>query len=121
MDITTDDDVRVLVHAFYEKVRKDERLGYIFNDFAEVDWHHHLPNMIDFWSNLLFQTGRYKGRPFQKHLPLPIQKDDFGRWLELFNDTVDEHFKGEKAMYARVMAAKIAASFAIRLEVEKKF
>jgi len=119
-DIQNDEDVKLLVHTFYEKVEADDRLGYIFNDFAEVDWDHHLPNMVDFWSNLLFQTGRYKGRPFRQHLPLPIQKNDFGRWLTLFKETVDEHFSGEKAEFAREMASKIAASFSIRLEMEGK-
>lgn len=120
-DIVTDEDVKTLVHSFYDRVQKDERLGYIFNDFAEVDWDHHLPRMVDFWSNLLFQTGRYKGRPFRQHLPLPIQKEDFVRWLSLFEATVDEHFKGEKANYAKEMAAKIASAFVLRMEMEGKF
>jgi len=120
-DITNDKDVKLLVHAFYDKVRQDEKLGYVFNDFAKVDWDQHLPKMIDFWSNLLFQTGRYKGRPFRQHLPLPIQKDDFGRWLNLFIEAVDEHFLGEKAEYSKEMAVKIAASFSIRMEMEQKF
>lgn len=120
-DISTDEDVKLLVHTFYEKVQKDEVLSYIFNDFAEVDWDHHLPKMVDFWSNLLFQTGRYKGRPFQQHLPLPIKKEDFGRWLNLFKETVDELFSGEKSEYAKEMAAKIASSFSIRMEMEGKF
>ncbi len=120
-DITNDSDIKTLVHAFYDKVQQDERLGYIFNDHAEVDWDHHLPRMVDFWSNLLFQTGRYKGRPFRQHMPLPIQQEDFFRWLSLFKETVDEHFEGEKADYAKEMASKIAASFSLRMEMAGKF
>lgn len=120
-DIRNDKDVKSLVHAFYDKVQQDERLGYIFNDYAKVDWDHHLPNMVDFWSNILFQTRRYKGRPFRKHMPLPIEKLDFSRWINLFVETVDEHFKGEKADYAKEMAGKIASSFMVRLEMEGKF
>lgn len=120
-DITNDSDVKNLVHAFYDKVQQDERLGYIFNDHADVDWDHHLPRMVDFWSNLLFQTGRYKGRPFRQHLPLPIQQEDFLRWLSLFKETVDEHFEGERADHAKEMASKIAASFSLRMEMDGKF
>lgn len=120
-DIRNDDDIKTLVHAFYDKVQRDERLGYIFNDFADVDWDHHLPNMVDFWSNILFQTGRYKGRPFRQHLPLPVEKMDFKRWIGLFEETVDNHFKGEKADYAKEMAGKIASSFMVRLQMEGKF
>ncbi len=120
-ELKTDEDVKVLVHAFYDEVQHDERLGYIFNEFADVDWDHHLPRMVDFWSNLLFQTHRYKGRPFRQHLPLPIQEGDFERWLSLFKETVDEHFEGQKAEHAKDMASKIASSFSIRLEMKGKF
>lgn len=120
-DIRHDNDVGELVYTFYGKVQKDERLGYIFNDFADVEWNQHLPKMVDFWSNLLFQTGRYKGKPFRQHLPLPIEKEDFSRWLGLFETTVDELFEGERASYAKEMAGKVAASFALRMEMDGKF
>jgi hemoglobin len=120
-DIRNDDDITTFVHAFYHKVQKDERLGYIFNEFAGVDWDHHLPRMVDFWSNILFQNRRFKGRPLRKHMPLPIEKEDFDRWLGLFGETIDEHFQGEKADDAKEMASKIASSFAIRMEMEGKF
>jgi len=117
-DIRNEKDIQKLVHTFYNKVQDDARLGYIFNDFAQVDWDRHLPNMIDFWSNLLFQTGRYKGRPFRKHLPLPVKETDFTRWYSLFEQTVNELFKGEKADYAKEIAGKIASSFSIRMQME---
>ncbi|MEX0685532.1 MAG: group III truncated hemoglobin [Balneolales bacterium] len=120
-DIKDDSDIKKLVYTFYGKVQEDERLGYIFNDFASVDWDKHLPNMIDFWSNLLFQTGRYNGRPFRKHLPLPIKHSDFVLWFGLFENTVDELFEGEKADYTKEMAGKIASSFSVRMEMEGKY
>ena len=120
-DIRNDDDIKKLVHEFYDRVQKDERLGYIFNDVAEVNWDKHLPNMVDFWSNVLFQTRRYKGRPYRQHVELPIKQMDFGRWYNLFVDTVDEHFEGEKAEYAKEMAANIANSFSTRMAMDGKF
>lgn len=120
-DIQTEEDIATLVHAFYAKVENDERLGYIFNDHAEVDWDEHLPKMVDFWSKLLFQTKRYQGRPFRQHMPLPIKQEDFGRWVGLFKETVNEHFEGEKADHAIEMAGKIASSFSVRMEMEGKF
>lgn len=113
--IEDEEDLVVMVHAFYAKVEKDERLGHIFNEVAEVNWETHLPKMVRFWSNLLFQTGKYRGRPFRAHQPLPIKTSDFERWLTLFWETVDEHFFGEKAYEAKEMAAKIANGFAVRL------
>jgi hemoglobin len=120
-DILGEDDIKTLVYAFYDKVRKDERLDYIFSDFADVNWDTHLPKMIDFWSKLLFQTKRYKGKPFRHHLPLPVMKNDFALWYGYFEEAVDEHFGGEKADYAKEIAGKITSSFYIRLEMEGKF
>lgn len=120
-DIRNDEDIKKIVHTFYGKVQEDERLGYIFNDVANVNWNHHLPNMVDFWSNILFQTGRYKGSPFRQHLPLPVEKLDFNRWYNLFEETVNELYEGEKADYAREMAQKIASSFTTRMEMKGKF
>ena len=37
-DITTSEDIRTLIDAFYNKVKVDEVIGYIFNDIAQVDW-----------------------------------------------------------------------------------
>ncbi len=120
-DIQNDEDISTLVHSFYAKVEEDERLGPIFNEAANVDWDEHLPKMVDFWSKMIFQTKRYKGRPFREHLPLPIERDDFGRWVGLFTDTVDEHFEGNRADYAKELAINIANSFSTRMAMDGKF
>jgi len=120
-DISNDEDIKELVHTFYDRIQRDERLGYIFNEAAGVDWDKHLPRMVDFWSNLIFQTNRYRGRPFRQHLPLPIKRGDFERWFGIWSRTVDEMFEGKNADHARDMAAKIASSFSLRLEMEGKF
>ncbi len=120
-DIRDDSDLKMMVYSFYDKVQKDERLGYIFNDYAFIDWDTHLPIMVDFWSNIVFRTGRYKGRPYWKHQALPLKKTDFDIWYSLFVETVDEHFAGEKADLVKTMAGRIAATFITRLEMEGKF
>jgi hemoglobin len=106
-DIEREKDIKTLVYRFYDKVQKDERLDYIFSDYAAVNWDEHLPRMVDFWSKLLFQTKRYKGKPFRQHLPLPVEKNDFALWYGYFEETVDEHFEGEKADYAKEWRAKL--------------
>ncbi len=120
-DIRNEEDITTLVNDFYAKVEEDGRLGPIFNEAADVDWDEHLPKMVDFWSKMLFRTKRYKGRPFRQHLPLPIEQEDFDRWVGLFTETVDEHFEGPKANYAKEMAENIANSFKTRMAVEGKF
>lgn len=115
-DICNDQDLETLVHAFYDEVRKNEHLGYIFNDVAKVDWDDHLPKMIGFWSNLLFQTARYRGRPFRQHMSLPIMEGDFDLWYRLFEETVDKFYMGEKTNSIKKLARSIASSFELRME-----
>lgn len=120
-DVNNDDHIKDIVHSFYGRVRKDERLGYLFDDFAKVDWPNHLPTMVDFWSNLVFHTGRYRGRPFREHWPLPIEKNDFNLWLGYWHETIDARYKGERAEFMKDMARKVAASFNMRFEMAGRY
>jgi len=115
VDIQTEDDVKKLVDSFYDKVNQDDLLAPIFNGFAHVNWAAHLPAMYDFWSSLLLGTSRYRGRPFPKHLPLPVDATHFQRWLNLFYATVEENFAGPNAEQAKVRALNIATMFEYRL------
>ncbi|MGB4401083.1 MAG: group III truncated hemoglobin [Daejeonella sp.] len=108
-DILTQEDVALLVHSFYDKVRNDHLLGDIFNDVIKDNWPAHLNRMIDFWSTVLLYTRTFKDDPMPKHLPLPIGKEHFDRWLGLFDETIGEHFNGLIAENARKRAASIAS------------
>lgn len=114
-EIISRQDVKLLVDSFYDKVNKDALLAPVFNDFAGVHWETHLPVMYDFWSSVLFGDMSYKGNPFLKHIPLPVEKTHFDRWLELFKQTVDENFQGEKALEVKERAESIAALFQHKL------
>jgi hemoglobin len=116
-DIATEQDIKLLVDSFYERVNQDELLGPIFNEVARVDWEHHLPSMYAFWSSMLFRTMTYKGRPWPKHAPLPVQKEHFERWLSLFCQTVDSLFAGPKATEAKSIALSIADTFQTRFGI----
>lgn len=111
-DITNRKDIEALVNAFYDKVKTDDVIGYLFNEVAKVDWQSHLPKMYDFWENILFQTGNYNGNPMLKHKELhqksTMESAHFKHWLHLFSQTVDVLFEGEKANEIKLRAANIA-------------
>jgi hemoglobin len=107
-DIATEADIKTLVRRFYEKVRRDEQLGPIFDAAIQNDWDAHLQKMCDFWSTLLLYTRKYMSDPMVKHMPLPIQQEHFERWISLFNQTVDESFSGHLAAEAKRRAGNIA-------------
>lgn len=110
-DITNIEDIKQLVDTFYSKVNKDERLGYIFNTIAQIDWEEHLPNMYNFWESILFGGTAFKGHVMQKHIQLnrkePLSSGDFDRWLQLWGETVDQLFSGPLADEAKKRASHI--------------
>jgi hemoglobin len=114
-DILTRADVEKLIIQFYANVRQDTLLAPVFQ---HVDWPHHTPIIIDFWSSLLLGDQSYKRNPFQKHIDLPITSLHFSRWLELFHQTIHENFVGEKAAEARDRSINIATLFKHRLGLE---
>ena len=111
-DIVTRGDIEKLVDGFYNKVRKDTMLGFIFVDIAKVNWDTHLPIMYDFFENILFYTGPYSGNPMELHKHVnrlfPITDEHFSPWILLFNTTVDELFIGDSAELVKQRAKNIA-------------
>ncbi|MCE2822045.1 MAG: group III truncated hemoglobin [Bacteroidota bacterium] len=115
-DITLPADIRLLIDTFYEKVKNDEVIGYIFNDVANVNWEHHLPVMYAFWEFLLLDNAdAYRGNPIQKHLDLhakhALKAAHFDRWLALFQSSVDELFEGPVAENAKFRAFAISETW----------
>ena len=51
----------------------------------------HLARMTDFWSAALLRSGRYSGRPVERHRAIDrLSAGHFDRWIELFEATVCE-------------------------------
>jgi hemoglobin len=112
----SEDGIRQLVGAFYDKVRLDAELAPIFLRAIPGDWELHLTRMYAFWSSVMLTTGRYKGNPVVKHLVIPgIQPHLFERWLALFNATCGELFDDGVSEEFRAKAARIAESLKLAL------
>ena len=110
-DIKELGDVKVLVDTFYGKVRKDEFLGQIFDNIIQDRWPEHLEKMYRFWQTVLLEEHTYHGSPFPPHLRMPVEAPHFDRWVELFTETVDELFEGEKAERAKWQGSRMAEMF----------
>ena len=108
-------DIRLLVHTFYTKIRLDDLLGPIFNaHIAEGQWPDHLRKLTDFWETNLFGVAKFKGSPTQKHINVDknmqykIDQTHFGRWVQLWFETIDELFEGDLADKAKNAARKMS-------------
>jgi len=115
-DIRSIEDIRSLVDTFYGKVRNDATIGPIFNQVIEDRWPEHLQKMYRFWQTVLLGEHTYFGSPFPPHAQLPIDRTHFAIWLNLWHETVNELFNGEKANEAKWRADKMAAMFITKIE-----
>lgn len=118
-DILSRADIELLVNRFYDKVKQDAILGYLFNDVAKTNWQVHLPKMYDFWEVVLFAKGSFKGNPMLVHRQLheksALSEAHFNHWLVIFKETVDELFEGENAENIKYSAANIAGNLMYKL------
>ncbi len=114
-DISTPDDIKTMVNLFYEEVKKDDLLGGIFHQVIGNNWDTHLEKMYRFWEQLLLHTPVYYGRPFDKHVDLPVKPEHFERWIGLFNKTINNRFSGPNAELAKERASSIAEIFMHKL------
>lgn len=121
LQLTTKENVFLLVSSFYAKVRKDETLGPIFNGII-TDWEHHLEHLTDFWSNQLFlERGTYKGNPIAVHQEVDTYTDNtinelhFGIWINHWFATIDDLFEGENANIAKNRARNMATNIHIHI------
>ena len=113
-------DINKLVVSFYSKVRKNEEIGYFFNNTIH-DWDEHLEKLTDFWESNLFFTGTFRGNPALAHVKVDREHNNsiteyhFGIWLNLWFQTIDELFQGEMAERLKNNARKMSTHLFLRI------
>lgn len=115
-DIQNLEDIQLLVNSFYDRVRKNELLGPIFNERIGDRWPEHLEKMYRFWQTVLLEDHTYFGSPFPPHAQLPVDQVHFDTWLQLWHSTVDQYFQGRKADEAKWRGDKMAAMFLHKID-----
>ena len=110
-----DEDIHAVLVAFYDVVERDPMLAPYF---AGIDMPAHIPRIADFWSTLIFHSGRYSGNAFRPHLDMPgLTAEHFARWLATLERTVDARHAGPKAELMKEMGHRVAYSMQLRLGI----
>ena len=74
----------------------------VFNEKIGPNWPAHLERMYRFWQTILLEEHTYSGSPFPPHKHLPVEKEHFNRWMEIFTETIDALFQGKLAEEAKL-------------------
>lgn len=122
-DISNILDIQTLVDTFYDKVKKNKTIGFIFNRIIGDDWSAHLPIMYRFWNTVLFGEAGYTGNPVMKHIALdkqiPLQQSHYDTWLALWTETVDELYSGSIAEDAKKKAANMLQLISMKVNMAR--
>ncbi|MCP1199644.1 group III truncated hemoglobin [Notoacmeibacter sp. MSK16QG-6] len=104
-------DISLMVDRFYDAIRRDERLGPLFDGVIEDRWPAHLNRMKAFWRSVLLRTGEYHGRPVPAHNGIAdLRSSDFERWIALFDATTNEIFEPQAAIVIQSAARRVGSS-----------
>lgn len=104
-------DIEQLVNTFYDAIRADPRIGYMFAHLRGKHWEMHLEKMYRFWESNIFEMESYQGNPMLAHIKLhnrqPMNEEMFTVWLSHWQHTVTALFHGENAEKALYRAETI--------------
>ncbi|HNQ12007.1 MAG TPA: group III truncated hemoglobin [Bacteroidia bacterium] len=111
-DLDSREQIKRMVDSFYEKVREEDQLRFVFETISSINWESHLPKMYSFWESILLNGHSYSGNPMQVHKDIhhkhPLEKQLFDQWITLFTSNVKQQFEGPKAEMAISRAENIA-------------
>jgi hemoglobin len=123
-DIENQDDLYFLVDSFYQRLLADASISYIFTDVVKIKLEEHLPILVTFWSQTLFDTGGYFNNLTKIHLDInekeKLTPELFAIWINHFNTTVDENFVGTNADKIKTQALSLATVMQIKINIDHK-
>ena len=123
-DILNKADLNLLVDKFYQKLLSDNSISYIFTDVVKIKLEEHLPILVIFWSQAIFDTGGYFNNLTQIHLDISekeyLTPELFGIWIAHFNASVDENFIGANAEKIKTQALSLATVMQIKINLRNK-
>ncbi len=123
-DILNTDDLYLLVDDFYKKLLFDKSISYIFTDVVKIKLEEHLPILVTFWSQAIFDTGGYYNNLTKIHLDISekeyLTPELFTIWLKHFNAAVDENFMGTNSEKIKTQALSLATIMQIKINLSNK-
>ena len=123
-DILNTDDLYLLVDDFYKKLLFDKSISYIFTDVVKIKLEEHLPILVTFWSQAIFDTGGYYNNLTKIHLDISekeyLTPELFTIWLKHFNAAVDENFMGTNSEKIKTQAVSLATIMQIKINLSNK-
>lgn len=114
-DITSFEDVQLIVNKQYEQLIADPQTG---RHFKELNFEEHLPRIYNFWSFILgidAENHAYRGSAFEPHTHMSLTHQDFSEWHRFLKIAVEEQFQGPTADLMLQKAQQLGMMFEYKL------
>jgi hemoglobin len=122
-DITTPKDLYFLVDEFYKKLLADNRINFIFTDVVKIKIEEHLPILVVFWSQMIFNTGGYTNNLTDIHLKVDklyhLTPEMFEIWIAHFESTIDCYYLGENANEIKTQVKNLSIILQIKISKQQ--
>lgn len=124
-DISSREDIYLIISEFYKKLLSDDLMLPFFEEIiAENSLEHHLEIITDFWQDIVFDSSIYKNNTMQKHLDknvfVKFERVHFTRWISYFFETIDALFTGLNTDKIKARATSIATVMQLKMNLYKK-
>ncbi len=124
--LTDEYDIEVLIDVFYTKVLRHKELSVFFSD-AVKNWEYHKKRFVQFWSAQILFTDTYDGgTPLPQHVEIDrkyggkFKKEHFDAWTNIWVETVNELYVGEKAELAKETGENMARNIYMKMFLNRK-
>lgn len=112
----TDENIRKFVVLFYSKTIEDKVIGHYFvdilgEDLTNKEWSEHIDILTDFWASMILGRDNYSGSPFSPHIQMQLKREDFQRWLEVLDETLNEIYERKASEPFREIGTVISRNF----------
>lgn len=111
------ENINEMVIKFYTKILKeDNEVTKVFvdefgDDIQNEQWQEHLEILTDFWSMIALDDPKYQGNPMKAHIGLPLSREMFSSWLQMFFEIIDSMYEPNVGQMFKARAENIAMNF----------
>lgn len=113
-------DIRRVIDDFYTRIQSDPLLKVPFQSVH--DWPEHIDRLTHFW------WIRFGGRPYlfthynpvAKHFHAGFNEEFLSRWLELFDQTLQEHLTDRQRGLWKIVSERMGRSLTMKNELFKR-
>ncbi len=113
----TKENINEMVVAFYSKILKENNdvakvfISKLGDDLESDTWKEHIDILTNFWAMIGLQDTTYNGNPMRAHFDLPLKREMFGTWLQMFFEIIDGMYEPQLGMVFKSRAENIASNF----------